>query len=162
MVRFTDGPTTAVSRTIPSPVEEVWAVVSDIGLPTVSSAELQSVEWVAPADGPAVGAVFHGHNRRGDMAWTTECTVTDFERGQRFTWDVSAGEGPLSTWGFVLTPVEGGTEVRQWTRLGPARSGLTWAIRQDPDNEEAIIEGRLSQLRESMAGNLEVIAERCR
>ena len=45
-------------------------------------------------------------------------------------------------------------------RLGPGRSGLTWAIRQNPDQEEAIIERRLADFRDSMTQNLQEVERR--
>lgn len=173
MVRFADGPTTEVSRRVPASPEALWPLVTDITLPVAGSDELQEARWVE-GDRAAPGAVFEGRNRRGDLEWTTRCPVTECAAPHRFSWDATAGEEVVASWGFVLTPAPGHdaaggasepdagplTEVRQWVRLGPGRSGLTWAIRQRPDEEEALIEARLAQLGASMSRTLALIAER--
>lgn len=161
---FADGPTTAVERVVAAPPEAVWALVSDITFPVGTSPELQSTEWLDGATGPAAGARFVGHNARGDLTWTTTSVVTVHEPPTAFAWtplyrpDDPDDPEPLATWRFDLAPVDGGTHVRQSVTLGPGRSGLTWAIRQRPDDEARIISLRLAQFEESMAANLELLA----
>lgn len=162
MVRFDDEPTTAVELVIPAAPEAIWPLVTDITLPVGQSRELQRVEWVEGHAAPTVGARFDGHNRRGDLAWTARCEITEFDPPHRFTWEPGHGSehGAYSAFGFELSPTDGGTTVRQWVRLGPGRSGLTWAIRQNPDQEEAIIERRLADFRDSMTQNLQEVERR--
>lgn len=161
MVRFADGPETRATLVIDAAPEQVWPLVTDIRLPTEHSEELHDTEWLDGATGPAEGVRFRGHNRRGDTEWSTECTITEFDPPRRFTWVVGPLDDAVATWGFTLSPTEDGqTEVRQWTRLGPGRSGLTWAIRQRPEKEERIVAGRLDQLRTSMQANLETVRAR--
>lgn len=50
----------------------------------------------------------------------------------------------------MLEPIPGGTRLRHLVTLGPGRSGLTWAIRNDPGAEATIIAGRQEALRASM------------
>lgn len=162
MVRFADGPTTEVRRVLPCPPEQVWPVITDITLPTARSPELHAVKWAEGHDAPVEGAVFVGHNRRGDLAWSAECVITECDPPHRFTWVPGhrAEHGAYSAFTFLLDPHQEGTEVTQRVRLGPGRSGLTWAIRQDPENEEAIIEARLAHFRRAMAETLEEVAAR--
>lgn len=162
MVRFDDEPTTAVQLDIPAAPEAIWPIVTDITLPVDHSPELQRVEWVDGHTEPAVGARFYGHNRRGDLAWTARCVITELDPPRRFTWvpGHDSEHGAYSAFGFELSPSDDGTTVTQWVRLGPGRSGLTWAIRQNPDQEEQIIEGRLAAFRESMTRNLEEVRRR--
>ena len=163
MVRYADGPTTEATVEVAATPEEVWPLVTDIALPVARSDELQSVEWVEGCDGPAVGAAFLGHNRRGELAWTSESVITEMDPPHRFTWVPGhrAEHGAYSTFTVELTPLpDGGTRVCQRVTLGPGRSGLTWAIRQDPDNEEAIVAGRLAHFRTAMAATLEELASR--
>lgn len=162
MVRFADGPTTDVTTEIAADPEVIWPVVTDITLPVEGSPELREVEWLDGHTEPAEGATFVGHNRRGELAWSAECQITEFDPPNRFTWvpGHNAEHGAYSAFGFELTPIDGGTRVRQWVRLGPGRSGLTWAIKQNPEAEEEIIDGRLGQFRKAMARNLEEIARR--
>ena len=47
--------------------------------------------------------------------------------------------------------------LKQWMRIGPARSGLNAAIDRMPDKEERIIERRLDEHRRNMTATLEGI-----
>lgn len=70
-----------------------------------------------------VGMVFDGHNKRGPMRWTTRCTVTAADAGERFAFRVHAIgprtprlRGPIATWEYRLEAVDGGTRVTEtWT-----------------------------------------------
>ena len=162
---FADGPTTSVRRVVPASPDEVWAHVSDIGFPIATSPELHHTEWLDGATGPAVGARFLGHNERGDLTWTTTSVVTEHDPPHAFAWtplyrpDDPDDPEPLATWRYDLEPTDGGTLVTQTVTLGPGRSGLTWAIRQRPDDEARIISLRLAQFEESMAANLDRLAD---
>ncbi len=59
--RYADKPTVQVRIWVGAPPARVWELVSDIGLMPAMSSELQSVEWLDGADGPAVGARFAAH-----------------------------------------------------------------------------------------------------
>ena len=146
--------------TIDATPEQLWPLVTDPRLPVGQSPELQEVELVD--EGPLqVGSRFRGHNRRGDTGWSTECTVETFAAPSAYAWAVGDPAEAISRFGFTLTPAAGGgTVVTQWVRLGPGRSGLTWAIRQNPDAEEQLIAGRLHQFEASMRDNLEALAAR--
>ncbi|MFD5116167.1 SRPBCC family protein [Streptomyces sp. NPDC058391] len=70
-----------------------------------------------------VGTVFDGHNKRGPARWTTRCTVTAADPGERFAFRVHAIgmrtprlRGPIATWEYRFEPVPGGTRVTEtWT-----------------------------------------------
>ncbi|WP_405621154.1 SRPBCC family protein [Streptomyces sp. NBC_01508] len=70
-----------------------------------------------------VGMVFDGHNKRGPLRWTTRCTVTAADPGERFAFRVHAIglrtprlPGPIATWEYRLEAVDGGTRVTEtWT-----------------------------------------------
>lgn len=70
-----------------------------------------------------VGMVFEGRNKRGPVSWTTRCTVTAADPGERFAFRVHAIgarrpvlPGPIATWEYRFEPVEGGTRVTEtWT-----------------------------------------------
>lgn len=56
-----------------------------------------------------VGMVFDGHNKRGAVRWTTRCTVTAAEPGNRFAFRVHAIglkrprlRAPIATWEYRL------------------------------------------------------------
>ncbi len=153
------GPEVWVERHVAAPIDEVWAVVSDPALPAQFSEELQETEWVEDWDEVALGAQFVGRNARGENQWETTCTVVACEPGQSFTYVVDDVEKPLSVWSWELEEVEGGTAVRHHASLGPGRSGLTWAVKQSPDDWEAITLRRLESLQANMARTLDGIAE---
>ncbi|MFE7461254.1 SRPBCC family protein [Streptomyces sp. NPDC057554] len=70
-----------------------------------------------------VGMVFEGRNKRGAMSWTTRCTVTAADPGERFAFRVHAIglrrprlPGPIATWEYRFEAVDGGTRVTEtWT-----------------------------------------------
>ncbi|MFE4061132.1 SRPBCC family protein [Streptomyces sp. NPDC059096] len=79
---------------------------------------------VRGGDGEArVGTVFDGHNKRGPVRWTTRCTVTAADSGERFAFRVHAIgvrtprlRGPIATWEYRFEPVPEGTRVTEtWT-----------------------------------------------
>jgi uncharacterized protein YndB with AHSA1/START domain len=159
-LRYADGPTTEVSRVIPARPERIWALVSDIQLPARFSTEFQGAEWLDGARGPALGARFRGTNRHPVVGeWQAECTVVEYEPGRVFGWQVTGPDGPAAQWRFTLEPVDGGTRLTQWCRIGPGRSGLSPAIEKMPDREHEIVSRRLAEHAANMERNLDGIAE---
>lgn len=73
--------------------------------------------------GPAVayvGMSFDGHNKRGKAQWTTRCTVTAADPGERFAFRVhSIGlktprlPGAIATWEYRFEKAAGGTQVTE-------------------------------------------------
>ncbi|MQA61985.1 MAG: SRPBCC family protein [Actinophytocola sp.] len=156
--RYADHPTAEVSAWIAAPPEQVWALVSDIELMPRLSSELQSVEWLDGADGPATGARFAGRNKHDSLGeWTTTSYVVEYEPDRVFAWAVEDPGHPTATWRFRLEPKDGGTQLSQWAQLGPARSGLSMAIDQMPDKEQKIVFVRLREFESGMTANLEQI-----
>lgn len=70
-----------------------------------------------------VGAAFDGHNRRGFMRWTTRCTVTAADPGERFAFRVHAIglrrpllPAAVAQWEYRFEAADGGTLVTEtWT-----------------------------------------------
>lgn len=67
-----------------------------------------------------VGMVFEGRNKRGKMGWTTRCTVTAADPGERFAFRVHAIgakrprlPGAIATWEYRFEAVDGGTRVTE-------------------------------------------------
>ena len=54
-MRYADGPTVRVDLLIDAPIERVWALVSDVGVPALFSAELQEGRWLDDDAQPAAG-----------------------------------------------------------------------------------------------------------
>ncbi len=159
-LRYADGPTTEVSRVIAAPPDRLWGLVTDIQLPADYSNEFQGAEWLDGATGVEVGARFLGTNENVNIGrWQVTCTIVECEPGRSYGWVVGDVDEPAAAWRFELEPVEGGTRVTQWVRLGPGRSGLSPAIERMPDREHDIIVRRLDGLRTNMEANLAGFAQ---
>lgn len=161
-MRYRDTPTVQDTLVVTAPAEQVWELVTDVTLPARFSGELGSVEWVEGAD-VAVGNRFRGHSSHAALGdWSTESTVVEVEDGRRWVWDVQGPDGDvMASWGFEVEPVRAGTLVRQWGRMGPGRSGLSYAIDRMPDKEGRIIDNRLAEWRAGIEANLRGIAALC-
>jgi uncharacterized protein YndB with AHSA1/START domain len=159
-MKYADGPTTQGTVLVAAPPERVWELVSDIHLVASLSAEVQEVEWLDGVTGAAAGSRFRGRNRHPAIGeWATVSHVVACEPPRTFAWDVHGPANPSASWRFELTPCEGGTELRQWARLGPGPSGLTSAIERMPEKEERIVAGRLREFRAGIESNLAALKE---
>jgi uncharacterized protein YndB with AHSA1/START domain len=156
--RYADVPTVEVETWIDAPPDRVWALVSDVGLMPSMSQELQSVEWVDGAAGPALGAKFVGHSKHKDLGtWSTTSHVVRYEPGRVFAWAVENPDNPAAVWRFQLTPRDGGTQLSEWMQMGPARSGLSYAIDRMPDKEQKIVFVRMREFEQNITATLEQI-----
>lgn len=160
-VRYADGPTAECARWIAAPPERVWELVSDIHLMPELSGELREVEWLAGATGPTVGSAFRGRNQHPALGeWETTSHVIACERPREFAWSVSDPEHPTATWRFTLEARDGGTQLTQRARIGPAPSGLSLAIERMPDKEQKIVHNRLCEFETAMATALTELKRR--
>lgn len=159
--RYADTPTAQVRIWIDAPPERVWQLVSDIESMPAMSQELQSVEWLDGASGPAVGARFAGRNKYPAVGeWTSTSEVIECQPERVFAWAVGDPADPTAVWRFRLAPDGAGTELSQWVQLGPGRSGLSVAIDRMPDKEQEIVFGRLREFERNMTNTLEHIKQR--
>lgn len=159
-MRYRDNPTVEVEERIAGDPAAIWDLVTDITLPARFSSELQEVEWLDGASGVEVGSRFRGSNRHEALGeWATECDVVEVEPGRRWVWQVNGSEGVMASWGFEVDPGRDAVTVRQWARMGPDRSGLTFAIESMPDKEGRIVARRLAEWRKNIAANLTGIRE---
>ncbi|GHE90059.1 cyclase [Amycolatopsis deserti] len=159
--RYADTPTVEVRTWIDAPPERVWALVSDIGLMPEMSDELRSVEWLDGATGPAPGARFVGRSKHDALGeWAATSQVVECEPPRVFAWAVGDPDEPSATWRFRVEPRDGGTELSQWMRLGPGRSGLSLAIDRMPDKEQKIVFVRMREFERNMAATLERLKKR--
>ena len=158
--RYADSPAVAVAAYIDAPPERVWMLVSDINLMPRLSTELQEVEWLDGAAGPAVGRRFRGRNtHRALGSWETVSTIVTCDAPREFGWVVGDPGGPAASWRFTLRPEGPGTVLEQWARLGPGRSGLNLAIDARPENEQKIVFVRLREWEAGFTANLATIKE---
>ena len=159
--RYADKPTAEVRTWIDASPKRVWELVSDIELMPTMSQELQSVEWLGGATGPAVGARFVGRSKHDALGeWATTSEVIEYEPERVFAWAVEDPANPTAIWRFRLEPKDGGTELSQWMQMGPARSGLSFAIDRMPENEQKIVFVRMREFEQNMAFTLEQIKNR--
>jgi uncharacterized protein YndB with AHSA1/START domain len=123
-----------VKRHIHAPATRVWSMVSDITRMGEWSPEATGGTWSKGASGPAVGAKFTGNNRNGRRKWSTTCTVTAAEPGQKFAFAVDVGPIAISSWSFDLEPDGEGCSITEtWTdrrgrfarMLGKPASGVS-------------------------------------
>jgi len=156
--RYADKPTAEVRTWIDAPPARVWELVSDVQLMPTLSSELQSVEWLDGAAGPAVGARFLGRSRHEALGeWEATSSVVEFEPERVFGWAVGDPANPSALWRFRLEPKDGGTDLSEWVQMGPARSGLSFAIDEMPDKEQKIVFVRMREFERNMAATLERI-----
>ncbi len=114
-----------VSATVAAPAQRVFALVSDLARMGEWSPEATGGRWIAPAQGPALGARFRGKNARGFRRWSTVATVTAYDPPRRFAFDVVAVGFTVSGWAYTIEPDPAGCTVTEaWTdRRGRT---LTW------------------------------------
>jgi uncharacterized protein YndB with AHSA1/START domain len=159
--RYADTPTVEVETWVDAPPERVWAEVSDVTRMPSMSPELQKVEWLDGAAGPALGARFEGHSSHPSLGeWHVTSSVVECAEPSVFGWVVGDPADPAASWRFTLEPAEGGTRLRQWVRLGPGRSGLSIACDRMPDKEQKIVFVRLREFETNMTGTLAAIKQR--
>lgn len=110
------------SKHVDAPAERVWALVSDLPGMGRLSPENAGGSWRKGATGPAVGARFRGHNRKGLRRWSTNVEVTRCEPGRSFAFAVSTvARIPVAEWSYEITPDPAGgcTVAESWTDRRP-------------------------------------------
>jgi hypothetical protein len=154
-VRYADKPTVQVQTWIGASPRRVWEFVSDIELMPTMSQELQSIEWLDGATEPAVGAKFVGRSKHEALGeWATTSHVIECEPERVFAWAVEDPANPTAIWRFRLEPKNGGTELSEWMQMGPARSGLSFAIDRIPEKEQKIVFVRMREFEQNMTATL--------
>jgi hypothetical protein len=91
----------------------MYELVSDVTRMGQWSPETRACRWVGGASGPSVGARFRGSNRFGWRRWSTTCTVTAADPGERFAFAVSLGSVPISQWSYEFRAEAGGCRVTE-------------------------------------------------
>jgi uncharacterized protein YndB with AHSA1/START domain len=115
----------SVTQAIAADPAAVYRLVSDVTRMGQWSPETTSCRWLDGATGPAVGARFSGTNRHGFRRWSTTCTVTAANPGERFAFSVTWGPFPISEWAYDICPTDEGCSVTErWVdrRPGPLRA----------------------------------------
>ena len=91
--------------------------------------------------------------------WETTSTVVACDPERVFSWAVGDPAEPSAVWRFGLEPRDGGTALSQWMRMGPGRSGLSFAIDAMPEKEQKIVFVRLREFERGMTATLEHIRQ---
>lgn len=141
-----------ITRNIAAPPDAVYAAISDVTRMGEWSEECHTCEWHEEFDGPAVGAVFDGHNRNGDHEWTTQGKVVEADPGRAFAFECSMSDFHFSNWGYRIEPTAQGSRVTEWTENLLPESVMESA---------AAISGitdRDARNRQTMSGTLERLA----
>ncbi|MET8419474.1 SRPBCC family protein [Streptomyces sp. NPDC005134] len=156
--RYADKPAVEVHTWIAAPAAQVWTLVSDIELMPRMSSELQSVEWLDCRSGPVLGARFIGRSKHEALGeWATTSHIVEYEPPRVLAWAVEDPQHPTAIWRFTLEPQNGGTLLREWMQMGPARSGLSVAIDRMPEKEQKIVFVRMREFEANMTVTLEEI-----
>ena len=96
------------SVVIAAPPEKVYEAVSDVTVLGSMSPECQSCDWLEP------GKQFQGHNKLGEMEWTTTCDVVTSEPGREFAFRSGSGDERFTEWRYVMEPTgTGGTKLTE-------------------------------------------------
>ncbi len=153
-----DQPGTCAELDVAAPVEEVWALVTDIELPARFSEEFRGASWLD--DGPAPGARFVGRNEHPAIGeWEVECFVEACQPPRAFGWANGDRAAPGARWRFDLEPTDDGTRLRFSMSMGPGPSGISMAIAAMPEKEPRILHRRVGEHHANMVRTLEGIRD---
>jgi uncharacterized protein YndB with AHSA1/START domain len=114
--------TREVSVHVEAPVDQVWALVSDVTRIGEFSPETFEARWTRGSTGPELGASFKGHVKRngvGPTYWAL-CHVTACVPGEVFEFAVGTQGTKLTNWGYRLEPDGDGTTVTEYFRIEPS------------------------------------------
>jgi uncharacterized protein YndB with AHSA1/START domain len=141
-----------ITRDIKASPDAVYAAISDVTRMGEWSIECHTCEWHDGASGPAVGAVFDGHNRNGDKEWTTQGTVIEADPGKAFAFQCSMNGFHFSTWGYRIEPTADGSRVTEWNENLLPESAL------EMSKQISGVEDRTARNQETMSATLERLA----
>jgi uncharacterized protein YndB with AHSA1/START domain len=141
-----------ISRDIAATPEAVYDAISDVTRMGEWSTECHTCEWHDGVDGPAVGAVFDGHNRNGEHEWTTQGTVVVADPGREFAFECSMMDFHYATWGYRIEPTDGGCRVTEWSEDLRPESTLEFSA------QISGVSDRAGRNRETISGTLDRLA----
>jgi Polyketide cyclase / dehydrase and lipid transport len=146
---------TAETLAIAAPAGVVWGLVSDLPRMGEWSPENAGGKWSKGASGPAIGAVFVGHNRNGLRRWSTKVTVVGCEPGRLFEMAVSIGPWAVANWRYEFEKTDEGCRVIEswkdhrvaWMRVVGRTMGL-----HDAEHAKGQMRATLSNLARATEG----------
>ena len=141
-----------ISRDIAAPPEAVYAAISDVTRMGEWSEECHTCEWHSGVAGPAVGATFDGHNRKGEHEWTTQGKVTVADPGREFVFECSMMDFHYATWGYRIEPNGTGSRVTEWSEDLRPESAMEFS------QQLSGVSDRAERNRQTISGTLERLA----
>jgi uncharacterized protein YndB with AHSA1/START domain len=141
-----------ISRDIAAPPELVYAAISDVTRMGEWSEECHHCEWHEGYDRPEIGATFDGHNRNGELEWTTQGKVIEAVPGMAFAFECSMMDFHYSTWGYLIEPIEAGSRVTEWNEDLRPESVMEFS------KQVSGVDDRTERNRQTMGGTLERLA----
>jgi Polyketide cyclase / dehydrase and lipid transport len=151
----------SASTVVAVPAADLYSFIADMTQVGKISPVCTGGEWEAQDRG--VGATFIGSNVSGDRSWRARMRVTVAEPDREFAWEnIGSGDLPVpddmvptARWGYVFTPVEGGTRVDETWRLLHVYPQL---MDQDPEFVKSV-PGRIGASMEATLVNLKAVFE---
>jgi uncharacterized protein YndB with AHSA1/START domain len=103
----------SVTREIAAPVEQVWAMVSDLTRMGEWSPENAGAKWLGGATGPQLGAKFRGTNRNGNKTWDTLATIIDAQPCRLLAFRVTAAGFKVAEWRYAFESTPTGCRITE-------------------------------------------------
>jgi hypothetical protein len=133
--------------------ESLYEMVSDVTRMGEWSPVCKACWW-DDGDSPRPGAWFTGRNELPDRVWETRSKVVAAERGREFAFLVG---GSYTRWGYVFTPVDGGTRVTESWEFLP--DGIAMFHERFGDDADAQIANRTEAAHKGIPVTLAAIKE---
>lgn len=141
-----------ITRDIAATPDAVYDAISDVTRMGEWSPECHTCEWTDGASAPVVGATFDGHNRNGEHTWTSQCTITEADRGRAFTFECAMFDFHYATWGYRIEPNGEGSRVTEWNEDLRPESALEFS------KQMSGVEDRQARNNETISDTLERLA----
>lgn len=100
----------SVSLRVDATPNRIYEIVTDIAQMGRLSPECTGGKWIGGATGPAVGARFRGHNKRGLARWSTTNEVVEADPGRAFAFQTQQSG---MRWSYRLESDADGTMVTE-------------------------------------------------
>ncbi len=104
------SPGDEASLRVAAPAEDLYAIVTDVANMGRLSPECTGGTWLGGATGPAEGARFKGHNKRGFVRWSTTNTVVAADPGKEFAFETKQS---ATRWRYRFEPDGDATMVTE-------------------------------------------------
>jgi len=101
-------PTVSSSIDIHAPLEDVYALVSDVTRTGEWSPECVNCRWLDGATHAEQDARYRGRSRNGWRRWSTTSTIRIARPDAELAWDVTYLGRPVARWSYELTALADG------------------------------------------------------